>query len=146
MPTAALAASLALLGWYNHYAFGKATGPYGNDGLEVQVNNLVVFFGLHFDQSQGIFLQQPLWLLGLIGLGPMWCASRRRFLWWILMYAATIVPNTLHPNWYGGYSFVGRFGSTSVRSRSQGGEKLVFAQSAIWATPWVCRSMGLPRN
>ncbi|HWB10781.1 MAG TPA: family 16 glycoside hydrolase [Pirellulales bacterium] len=31
-------------------------------------------------------------------------------------------------------------------SRSQGGEKLVFAQSAIWATPWVCRSMGLPRN
>jgi hypothetical protein len=115
MPTAALAASLALLGWYNNYAFGKPTGPYGgDDGLAIHLNNLVVFFGLHFDQSQGMFLQQPLLLLGLVGLGPMWRASRRTFLWWLLTYAAAIVPNALHPNWYGGYSFVGRFGSTNV--------------------------------
>jgi hypothetical protein len=102
------------LGWYNNYAFGKPTGPYGNDGLVLQLNSLVVFLGLHFDQSQGMFLQQPLLLLGLVGLGPMWRASRRTCLWWLLLYAALIVPNALHPVWYGGYSFVGRFGSTNL--------------------------------
>jgi hypothetical protein len=114
MPAVGLAASLALLGWYNYYAFGKPTGPYGNDGLDLQLNNLVVFLGLHFDQSQGMFLQQPLLLLGLVGLGPMWRASRRTAFWWLLTYAALIVPNALHPVWYGGYSFVGRFGSPNV--------------------------------
>lgn len=113
-PAAGLVASLALLGWYNYYAFGKPSGPYENDSLVIHLNNLVIFLGLHFDQSQGMFLQQPLLLLGLAGLAPMWRASRRTFLWWLLMYAALIVPNALHPVWYGGYSFVGRFGSANV--------------------------------
>lgn len=113
-PAAGFIASVVLLGSYNAYAFGKPSGPYGNDSLVIHLNNLVVFLGLHFDQSQGMFLQQPLLMLGLVGPGPMWRASRRTFLWWVLLYAALIVPNALHPVWYGGYSYVGRFGSTNV--------------------------------
>jgi hypothetical protein len=111
---AAFGGSLALLAIYNAYAFGKMTGPYAGDGLVLHRNSLIVFLGLHFDQAQGMFLQQPLWLLGVVGLAPMWHSSRRSCLWWLLLYASTIVPNAMHPNWYGGYSYLGRFGATSV--------------------------------
>ncbi|HEX7380122.1 MAG TPA: hypothetical protein VF278_23575, partial [Pirellulales bacterium] len=111
----ALAGSLALLAWYNRFAFGKASGPYGpGDGLSPGLNSFIVFMGLHFDQAHGMFLQQPLWLLGLVGLAPMWRASRSTCLCWMLLYAAAILPNAMHPNWYGGGSFIGRFGATAV--------------------------------
>lgn len=115
LSAAALVASLAILGWYNWYAFGKPTGPYAHGrALHAGLNSFIVFMGLHFDQAQGMFLQQPLWLLGLIGLAPMWRASRRNCLFWALLYAAAILPNSMHPNWYGGCSFIGRFGATAV--------------------------------
>lgn len=111
----ALGASLALLGWYNWYAFGKPSGPYeGSTALVAGLNGFIVFMGLHFDQAQGMFLQQPLWLLGLVGLAPMWRSSPRTCVCWLLLYLASIVPNALHPNWYGGGSFIGRFGATAV--------------------------------
>ncbi|MGH7134630.1 MAG: hypothetical protein ACREHD_02760 [Pirellulales bacterium] len=111
---AALAVSLVVLAYYNAYAFGQVTGPYSDDGLLLCRNSLIVFLGLHFYQGQGMFLQQPLWLLGLIGLAPMWRSARRSCLWWLLLYASTVVPNSLHPNWYGGYSYLGRFGVTGA--------------------------------
>ena len=119
----AVVASLVLLAWYNAYAFGKMTGPYTDDGLLLERNSLIVLLGLHFDQAQGMFLQQPLWLLGVVGLGPMWRCCRRACLWWMLLYAATIVPNAMHPNWYGGYSYLGRFGATGV---------------LLWVIPLAC--------
>ncbi|HVX14127.1 MAG TPA: hypothetical protein VHC22_23275 [Pirellulales bacterium] len=114
VPAAVMAASLALLACYNEYAFGRPTGPLAHNSLEMKLSGLVVFVGLHFDQTQGMFFQQPLFLLGLVGLVPMWQASRRSSIWWALLYAAIIVPNAMHPNWYGGYSFIGRFGATNV--------------------------------
>ncbi|MGH7139566.1 MAG: hypothetical protein ACREHD_27790, partial [Pirellulales bacterium] len=111
---AALGASVALLACYNGYAFGKATGPYQPGALAVGINSAIVFLGLHFDQTQGMFFEQPLWLLGLIGLAPFWRHAPNSCLWWLLLYAAAIVPNALHPAWYGGHSFVGRFGATAV--------------------------------
>ncbi|MGH7137424.1 MAG: hypothetical protein ACREHD_16900, partial [Pirellulales bacterium] len=111
---AALGASLTLLAWYNWYAFGRPTGPYAQGSLTAGLNSFIVFTGLHFDQAQGMFLQQPLWLLGLIGLAPMWRASRRTGACWTLLYLAAILPNAMHPMWYGGHSYIGRFGATAV--------------------------------
>ena len=111
---AALGASMLLLAWYNWFAFGKASGPYMPGALNAGLNSFVVFVGLHFDQAQGLFLQQPLWLLGLVGLAPMWRASRRTGVCWTLLYLAAILPNAMHPMWYGGHSFIGRFGATAV--------------------------------
>lgn len=111
---AVLAASLAMLVWYNVYAFGKPTGPYSDDAISFEHNSLVVLLGLHVDQAQGMFAQQPLWLLGVFGLAPMWRASRKACCWWLLLYASVIVPNALHPCWYGGGSYIGRFGSNGA--------------------------------
>ncbi|HET6882008.1 MAG TPA: hypothetical protein VFI31_17710, partial [Pirellulales bacterium] len=114
-PPVAAIGSLASLAAYNVYAFGKMSGPYSEgSGLALHLNAFIVFMGLHFDQAQGMFFEQPLWLLGVIGLAPMWRSARRECLWWLILYATAILPNALHPNWYGGYSFVGRFGSTAV--------------------------------
>jgi hypothetical protein len=68
---AALAGSLGMLAFYYWYAFGKLMGPYDEGALMVHPSSFIVFMGLHFDQAQGMFLQQPLWLLGLFGLAPM---------------------------------------------------------------------------
>lgn len=111
---AALGVSVALLACYNGYAFGKATGPYQQGALALGINSAIVFLGLHFDQTQGMFFEQPLWLLGLIGLAPFCRNAPRACRWWLLLYATAIIPNAMHPAWYGGHSFVGRFGATAV--------------------------------
>ncbi len=70
---------------------------------------LAILLGLHLDQGQGIFSQQPLLLLGLVGLGTLVRDDRRGALALGLLYSSLLVPNAAHPNWYGGWSFVGRF-------------------------------------
>lgn len=131
---AALIASLALLACYNWYAFGKPTGPYAQgNALNVGLNSFIVFMGLHFDQAQGMFLQQPLWLLGLVGLAPLWHASRRNCTLWVLLYAAALLPNAMHPNWYGGGSFIGRFGATAVLLWAV---PLAYAARSLFAADW----------
>jgi hypothetical protein len=104
-----LAVSLILLGSYNSYAFGHASGPYQIGALEVSLTSLMVLLGLHFDQFQGIFLQNPAFFLVALFIVPY---ARRDWLVGVatlVIYAALVVPNALHPNWYGGSSFAGRF-------------------------------------
>ncbi len=100
---------LALCG-YNAWAFGNPLGPYQSDALEFSTTSLLVLLGLHLDQNQGFLLQNPAHFLGLMGLASLLVRQRLLGIAVLLVFAALIVPNAMHPNWYGGWSFSGRFG------------------------------------
>jgi hypothetical protein len=128
---ATLAGSLVALAWYNLHAFDCLTGPYDRDGLVFDFpRNAMIFLGLHWDQAHGMFLQQPFLLLGLIGLGPMWRSNRGGLTYLALLGATALLPNCMHPNWYGGQSFVGRFGWSSV---------LLWSVPVAHAARWLCQ-------
>lgn len=104
------AAGSGSLMWWHLQTFGGVLGwrrlaDLGTDPLRV----LEVFLGLHLDQAQGMFVQQPLLLAGLIGLGHM--VGRRHPLTvpWLLLYGSLIGPNSMELNWYGGGGPAGRF-------------------------------------
>lgn len=101
--------SLFLLAIYNQYAFGKFTGPYSSGDLQISLHSLMVLLGLHLDQDQGLFLQNPIFFVGLVFMGAFWKANWRAAVVLSVAYFSLIVPNSLHPNWYGGWSFCGRF-------------------------------------
>ena len=106
---APLGLSLGLLAAYNSYAFGKASGPYTDGALQVSVHSMAVLAGLHLDRAQGLLIQNPVYLVGLLFAIPF---IRRDWLpgaLVVLAYASFVVPNALHPAWYGGTSFAGRF-------------------------------------
>jgi len=110
IPLAAFACSSLLLAIYNRVAFGSVFGPYdvGNSSRIVK-EIVMIFFGLHWDQAQGMFMEQPLLLLGLFGIVPLVKANWRASLLFALIYLSILLPNSAHMAWYGGYSFVGRF-------------------------------------
>ncbi|HXX91360.1 MAG TPA: hypothetical protein VEI83_14165 [Acidimicrobiales bacterium] len=106
-----VAGSFALLGWYNAYAFGDVTGPYGglSGNFALDKTALMVFAGLHVDRLQGILVQNPLLVVGLVEL-VLGVARRRAWaLYTAAVYLAFVVPNAMFTNWYGGASFAGRF-------------------------------------
>lgn len=94
---------------YNYYAFGRISGPYHTDALQISKTSMMVLLGLHIDQNQGFILQNPVNLIGVLAIGWMYRANRTFTLVWVLVFLSLIVPNALHPNWYGGGSFSGRF-------------------------------------
>lgn len=104
-----LVISLILLVSYNQHAFGKPTGPYGDGALEISHLSLIVFVGLHLDRLHGIFIQNPIFFAGLLFLFPFLRKNKIAGGTLLLTYASLIIPNALHPGWYGGYSFAGRF-------------------------------------
>lgn len=69
----------------------------------------MVFLGLHIDQNHGFVLQNPVNLIGILGIGWMYKLNRSFILVWALVFLSLITPNALHINWYGGGSFSGRF-------------------------------------
>lgn len=103
-------ASCVALALYNYYAFGKISGPYQSDALEISKTSLMVLLGLHFDQNQGFLVLNPINLIGVLAVGWIYRFNRTFTLIWGLVFLSLIVPNALHPNWYGGGSFSGRFG------------------------------------
>ena len=96
--------------WWHLRTFGGVLGwrRLGHLALD-PLRALEIFLGLHLDQAQGLFLQQPLLLPGLVGLGYM--LHRRHALTapWLLLYGSLIVPNALEVNSYGGGGPSGRF-------------------------------------
>ena len=102
--------SCAVLAFYNYYAFGKFSGPYQSGALEINKTSLMVLLGLHIDQNQGFLITSPVNLIGLLALGWIYRCNRTFLLVWGLVFLSLIVPNALHPNWYGGGGFSGRFG------------------------------------
>ena len=76
---------------------------------------LRVFLGLHLDQAQGMFFQQPLLLPGLVGLGWMIRQRHPFTLPWLAIYLSLLVPTALHTySEYGGAAPSGRFGWTAM--------------------------------
>ncbi|MFZ6657892.1 hypothetical protein [Undibacterium sp. TJN19] len=101
--------SCTLLAIYNNYAFGKISGPYQSDAMEISTTSLMVLFGLYFDQNQGFLLQNPVNLIGVLAIAWFYRFNKRFALTWGLIFSSLIVPNAMHPSWYGGTSFSGRF-------------------------------------
>ncbi|WP_371232166.1 hypothetical protein ACAW63_05285 [Pseudomonas sp. QE6] len=105
-----LGGSLLLLASYNFHAFGKISGPYSDGALELSTTTGMVLLGLLLDQNQGMLLQNPLLWLGILYLPGMLRKYPVPTLFWGLTFCSLVVPNAMHPNWYGGLSFSGRFG------------------------------------
>jgi len=101
--------SLFLLAGYNSRAFGVPWGPYRPDALELSPHAVMVFAGLHLDRFQGLFIQNPAYFFGLLFLVPFVRRYKQRAVVTLLVYLSFTIPNALHPNWYGGHSFAGRF-------------------------------------
>ena len=103
-------ASLALLLGYNHFAFGSPFGIYDSHAVGATFRQgLMIALGLHLDQAQGVFVQQPLFLLALPGWALFFLQSPRLAAITLVAYLAILVPNAMHPCWYGCWSFSGRF-------------------------------------
>ncbi|HLL53460.1 MAG TPA: hypothetical protein VK447_07945 [Myxococcaceae bacterium] len=109
LAAAVLGASLVGLALFNQYAYGKPTGPYQSGALQVSKTALMVLFGLHLDQNQGFLLQNPMHFVGVLYLGVLLRENPRAALALAVTFASLIVPNGLHPRWYGGGSLSGRF-------------------------------------
>lgn len=102
--------SFMLLGIYQHFAFNNIWGPYSGKDLTWQPQEiLMILLGLHWDQSQGLFIQQPLFLLGLVGLPLVIKENLRTAIILALLYASVLIPSAMHTALYGGHSFYGRF-------------------------------------
>jgi hypothetical protein len=155
LPVIGVAGSFAMLAAYNRAAFGHARGPYGPESLSVDPRQVgMILLGLHFDEAQGMFMQQPLLLLGLVGLVPLLRRDWRLGVLIGLVYGSVLVPNAMHLNWYGGYCFGGRFAWAGILlwtfplaaaiDASTKGERfwlLILASSiafqALLATRWI---------
>lgn len=100
----------SMLAAYHRAAFGTVLGPRGPGELSPPASQFwMVLLGLHLDQAQGVFVQQPLLLAGVAALGVV---SVRRPLVaaaWTVLYASLIVPSALQVIPYGGASPSGRF-------------------------------------
>lgn len=102
--------SLLMMGVYNHVAFDNWLGPYQPGAQTTELTKaLVIFTGLHFDKVHGMFFQQPLLWLGLLGLASFVREQRSFAVLVALVALSMLVPNAMHTNWYGGWSFAGRF-------------------------------------
>jgi len=114
--------SIILLASYHQYAFGNVFGPYSGDSLIINKTAIMVLIGLHIDQFQGVFLQNPIMFIGLLFLIPFFRWNWKIATLSMLLYLSFIVPNAMHPNWYGGGSYAGRF---------------AWASSLIWMLPTI---------
>jgi hypothetical protein len=100
---------------YHQWAFGSPLGPRGTRELTTSLPRVtMMFLGLHLDQSQGMFVQQPLLLAGVAALAAFVRMRPRLSLFWLALYASAIVPNSMQLARYGGGGAVGRFGWTAA--------------------------------
>lgn len=110
LPAAIVACSGMLLAAYNQIAFGNALfGPYyGYLSFDMRKIALTVI-GLHWDMAHGMFMQQPLLILGLFGIVPLIKDNWPSALLLALLSASVLLPNSMLSLWYGGASFYGRY-------------------------------------
>jgi len=100
----------ALLLMFNTWASGSPLGfRHASELTTSFARGAEIFLGLHFDQSQGMFLQQPLLLAGLAALPIVTARHRGVALLWAVVYLSLVVPNALVLTRYGGDGPDGRF-------------------------------------
>jgi len=105
---------------YNYIAFNNIFGPHqqwsqlwGNQSpIEFSWKSITVFFSLIFDQEQGFLMQNPLNFIGLVGIGCFYKINRSLTILIGLISTSIVFINSLHTQWYGGYSMIGRFSWT----------------------------------
>lgn len=103
-------ASLIGLGAYHLAAFQSVAGPYQRADATADPRQIgMILTGLHLDRMQGLFAQAPLLLLGVFGIAFFAAESGPLFVLAALLYLSVMIPNAAHTNWYGGFSFAGRF-------------------------------------
>jgi hypothetical protein len=93
---------------YTLWLFGSLTGVRTpqSQGLA----SVMLLFGLHLDQFHGLFLQNPLLLLGLAGLAIFAFERPAIFSLWVAVYAGSALPVILvGDSGYGGPTFPGRY-------------------------------------
>ncbi|HEV3214185.1 MAG TPA: hypothetical protein VGZ27_00595 [Vicinamibacterales bacterium] len=106
-----IAAGPATLAAYHFWASGTPLGVRCCAELKTwPLRALMIFLGLHFDQGQGMFFQQPLLVGGVMALVPFARRRPRTALFWIALYGSLIVPNSFELARYGGGGPAGRFG------------------------------------
>ncbi len=109
-PLVLLLISVVGLAVFNTHAFGSPFGPYQAGDAAQDVRGVVmVALGLHLDRMQGLFMQVPLFLVGVLGLASFVASNWRLALVAGAIYLALLLPSAAHTNWYGGASFAGRF-------------------------------------
>jgi hypothetical protein len=115
-----LCAAAALIGpmtlaAFHYWAFGNVLGLRGARELtDSPLRASMIFLGLHLDQGQGLFLQHPFLFAGV----PAFVLWARRdptnAIWWLVLYASLIVPNSLQMGRYGGSGPAGRYAWTAA--------------------------------
>jgi hypothetical protein len=99
------------LAFFNLNEFGQLLGPRGTSELTSSpMRALLIFLGLHFDQSQGMFLQQPLLLIGVSLLVPFAREMPWTAVFWVMAYLSLIAPNAFELARFGMAGPDGRFG------------------------------------
>ena len=110
LPALLFFVGIGSLVWWHLRTFGGVLGWRRLEHLVLDpLRVLEIFLGLHFDQAQGLFLQQPLLLPGLVGLGYMLRRRHPLTVPWLLLYGSLIAPNAMEVNSYGGGGPSGRF-------------------------------------
>ncbi len=110
VPAAIVICSFLLLTGYQRIAFGNMFGPYGRTDVDFRLKEIgMIFLGLHWDQSQGMFIQQPMLLLGLAGIPLLIKENWRGAILLGALYVSLLLPSAMHTGLYGGISFFGRF-------------------------------------
>jgi hypothetical protein len=95
---------------YNQYVFGDAFSVNGGNGtLQVNGTSLVVLVGLHIDRLQGLFVQNPILLLGVVGIFLLWQQFRLLAATIATVYASLVVLPAMENITYGGQTLAGRF-------------------------------------
>ncbi len=98
------------LGLFHMWASGSAMGLRGAAELTTSPGRAaMMLLGLHLDQAQGMFWQQPLLLLGVAAFVPFARRSPAIALVWLGVYASLIMPDALELARYGGGAPAGRF-------------------------------------
>lgn len=108
---ALVAVGPATLAAFHMWAFGTLLSPRGLTELTTSLGRAaMIFLGLHLDQGQGMFWQQPLLLAGVAAFVPFAGRHPRPAFVWLVVYLSLIVPNSLELARYGGGAPAGRFG------------------------------------
>ena len=109
MPLAAT--GVGLLAWWHWSHSGSVLGfrQAHAELTDSPARALMIFLGLHLDQSQGMFFAQPLLLAGVASLVPFMRSKPWTAAFWAALYVSLIVPNAMELARYGLGGPAGRF-------------------------------------
>jgi hypothetical protein len=95
---------------FHYWGVGQLFGPRRLQELSSSLSRAaMIFLGLHFDQSQGMFIQHPLLITGIAALPIFAWRQPLQAFFWLGLYASLIVPNSMELARWGGGGPVGRF-------------------------------------